>query len=102
MDNEFFEITASSVTVEVKDAATGQLFRRELPIDFYENANFLRLSGENLDGSLSQLVFYSARGLERLKDLMGKGFDHDPCGGHKKSAKPVTVSIQQAYKEGNQ
>ena len=83
MDNEFFEITARSVTVEVKDEATGQVFRRELPIDFYENANFLRLSGENLDGSVSQLVFYSARGLERLKDLTGKGFDHDPCGGHK-------------------
>ncbi len=82
MDKEYFEITADTVTVEVKDAATGEVFRRELPIDFYENANFLRLSGENLDGSISQLVFYSARGLERIKDLTGKGFDHDPCGGH--------------------
>ena len=57
-------------------------FSRELPIDFYENANFLRLSGENLDGSVSQLVFYTARGLERMKDLTGKGPDHDRCGGH--------------------
>ncbi len=87
MDKEYFEITADTVTIEVKDAATGEVFRRELPIDFYENANFLRLSGENLDGSTSQLVFYTARGLERVKDLTGKGFDHDPCGGHgKKSA----------------
>ena len=81
-DKELFEITASSVIVEVRDEATGEVFRRELPIDFYENANFLRLSGENLDGSLSQLVFYTPRGLERVKDLTGKGPDHDPCGGH--------------------
>ena len=87
MDKELFEITAHSVTVEVRDAATGEVFRRELPIDFYENANFLRLSGEILDGSTSQLVFYSARGLERIRDLTGKGFDHDPCGGHKPNEK---------------
>ena len=81
-DTEFFEITANMVTVEVTDAMTGKVFRRELPIDYYENANFLKLSGENLDGSVSQLVFYSSRGLERIKDLTGKGPDHDPCGGH--------------------
>ena len=81
-DNEFFEIIANMVTVEVTDAMTGKVFRRELPIDYYENANFLKLSGENLDGSVSQLVFYSSRGLERMKDLTGKGPDHDPCGGH--------------------
>lgn len=85
MDEELFELHADSVTVEVRDAKTGQVFRRELPIDYYENANLLRLSGENLDGSLSQLVFYSARGLERLKDLTGRGPDHDPCGGHGKA-----------------
>ena len=82
MDKERFEITAHVVTVEVRDETTGEVFRRELPIDFYENANFLRLSGENLDGSTSQLVFYSARGLERIRDLTGKGPDYDPCGGH--------------------
>ncbi|MBQ9250703.1 MAG: hypothetical protein IJ179_10110 [Oscillospiraceae bacterium] len=82
MDEELFELSASVVTVEVKDERTGKIYRRELPIDFYENANFLRLSGENLDGSMSQLVFYSARGLERMKDISGKGPDHDRCGGH--------------------
>ena len=89
-DKELFEITARSVIVEVTDEWTGEIFRRELPIDFYENANLLRLSGENLDGSTSQLVFYSARGLERLRDLTGKGFDHDPCGGHTKEQTPTT------------
>ena len=82
MEKELFEITADFVTVEIKDSVTGEVFRRELPIDYYENANFLRLSGENLDGSVSQLVFYSSRGIERIKDLTGKGPDKDPCGGH--------------------
>ena len=87
MDEELFEIIAHEVTVEIRDETTGEVYRRELPIDYYENANILKLSGENLDGSVSQLVFYSSRGLQRLKDLTGKGFDHDPCGGHgKKSA----------------
>ena len=38
---------------------------------------------QNLDGSSSSIVFYSARGMERLKDLTGKGADHDSCGTHK-------------------
>ena len=52
-------------------------------MDYYENANVLKLSGENLDGSSSSIVFYSVRGMEKLKDLTGKGVDHDPCGTHK-------------------
>ena len=82
MDQELFEITAHEVTVEVRDEKTGELIRRTLPIDYYENANFLKLSGENMDGSLSQLVFLSARGIERVKDITGKGPDHDRCGTH--------------------
>jgi hypothetical protein len=82
MGEELFEIVAHKVTVEVRDESTGQVYRRELPIDYFENANFLRLSGENLDGSLSQLVFYTPRGIERVKDITGKGPDHDRCGGH--------------------
>lgn len=82
MEQSLFEITAKMVTVEVVDEKTGQVFRRELPIDYYENANCLRLQGENLDGSSSQLVFYTARGLDRLKDLAGQGADHDSCGNH--------------------
>ena len=84
MEEELFELIAHEVTVEIKDEATGKVYCRELPIDYYENANILKLSGENLDGSVSQLVFYSSRGIERLKDLTGKGPDHDPCGGHSK------------------
>ena len=84
MDSEIFEISAKEVTVEVVDGATGKVYRRTLPIDYYENANGLVLRGENLDGSVSQLVFYSARGMQRMQDLTGKGPDEDPCGSHKK------------------
>ena len=84
MNDELFVIVAHEVTVEIRDENTGEVYRRELPIDYYENANFLRLRGENMDGSVSQLVFLSARGVERINDLTGKGPDHDPCGGHRK------------------
>ena len=47
MDSEIFEISAKEVTVEVVDAATGKVYRRTLPIDYYENANGLVLRGEN-------------------------------------------------------
>lgn len=86
MDETYFEISARSVTIEVTDDRTGKTFRRELPIDYYENANCLRLQGENLDGSVSQLVFYTARGMDRLKDLTGHGPDHDSCGTHESSS----------------
>lgn len=82
MDGKVFAISAKEVTVEVVDAATGKLYRRTLPIDYYETANALVLRGENLDGSISQLVFYSARGMQRVQDLTGKGPDEDPCGSH--------------------
>ena len=82
MADKLTEITAKTVTIEVTDEATGNVYRRTLPIDYYENANLLKLEGENLDGTTSQLVFYSARGLERMKDLMGQGPDHDNCGEH--------------------
>lgn len=83
MVEELFEITADVVTVEITDKKTGQVFRRELPIDYYENANCLRLRGENLSGGMSELVFYTGRGLERLKDLTGLGPNHDGCGSHR-------------------
>ena len=81
--DKIFEITAKEVAIQVKDERTGEQYSRTLPIDYYENANVLKLSGENLDGSSSSIVFYSVRGMERLKDLTGKGAEHDPCGTHK-------------------
>lgn len=83
MEQKIFEISAREVTVEVVDEHTGKMYRRTLPIDYFENANGLILRGENLDGSISQIVFYSDRGMERLQGLTGKGPDEDPCGTHK-------------------
>ena len=81
--DKIFVIISKEVTIQVKDERTGEQYSRTLPIDYYENANVLKLSGENLDGSSSSIVFYSVRGMEKLKDLTGKGVDHDPCGTHK-------------------
>ncbi|WMJ84007.1 hypothetical protein ACS3UN_13070 [Oscillospiraceae bacterium LTW-04] len=82
MDSKTNEISASMVTVEVTDEKTGIKYRRELPIEYYETANCLRLRGETLDGSPAELVFYSGRGIDRLKDLTGLGPDEDSCGNH--------------------
>ena len=57
MEEKLFEIEADIVTIEVRDRNTGEVYRRELPISYYENANFLRLTGEALDGSTSELVY---------------------------------------------
>lgn len=83
MEADIHEISAKEVTIEVIDEATGAPYRRTLPIDYYETANGLVLRGENLDGSVSQLVFYTPRGLQRMQDLTGRGPDEDPCGTHK-------------------
>ena len=81
MDNgKVFEIKADLVTVEVVDKTTGQVYRRELPIEYTENANFLRLRAENYSGEMSELVFFTQRGIERLRDMTGKGADHEDCG----------------------
>ena len=58
MEEKVFEISAKEVTIEVIDEATGKTYRRPLPIDYYETATGLVLRGENLDGCISQLVFY--------------------------------------------
>ena len=83
MNEDVVQISAREVTLEVTDSASGKTYRRTLPIDYLETANTLVLRGENLDGSLSQLVFYTARGMQRLQDLTGNGPDKDPCGTHK-------------------
>ncbi|MCI8275924.1 MAG: hypothetical protein HFI66_10020 [Lachnospiraceae bacterium] len=82
---ELHEIHASAVTIEVTDEQTGETFRRELPIDFYETANLLRLRGEDLNGNPSELVFLSGTGIDRIRGLMGNGPDEDPCGSHSKN-----------------
>ena len=80
--NAIREIRASEVTIEVTDKATGQTFRRTLPIDYVETANALRLMAENASGQPSELVFFTTEGQRHLLDMVGAGADQDPCGGH--------------------
>lgn len=75
-------IAASEVTIEVKDASTGEVYRRTLPIDYYETSTILRLTGENVHGEPSELVFFSEHGTDRMKDMIGMGPDVSRCGGH--------------------
>lgn len=82
MENKIHEISASMVTIEVTDKTTGVVHRRELPLDYYETANCLRLKGEAFDGSPTEIVFYSNRGVERIKNLRGGGPNEDDCGHH--------------------
>jgi hypothetical protein len=81
-ENKIHEISASMVTVEVTDVKTGVVHRRDLPLDYYETANCLKLRGEALDGSPVEIVFYSTRGVERFKNISGGGPDEDACGNH--------------------
>ena len=76
------EIQAHQIIVEVTDEKTGETFRRTLPAEYYETANFLRLRGEDMNGLPSELVFLSGTGMKRLQELTGKGPDTDPCGTH--------------------
>ncbi|HBR09207.1 MAG TPA: hypothetical protein DD735_09995 [Clostridiales bacterium] len=82
MEDGIYEVSASFVTVEVTDKKTGATYRRELPIDYYETANCLRLKGEDAYGAPAELVFYSGTGARRLMDLTGRGPDEDSCGTH--------------------
>ncbi|OYP23551.1 hypothetical protein C8E03_102191 [Lachnotalea glycerini] len=82
MNNEIDEITASKVTVEIIDKKTGKLFRRTLPMDYRETYTGIKLSGENLNGEPSDIVFFSEKGIAKLKDLSGQGSDNPSCNDH--------------------
>lgn len=77
--NKINRIEAESVVVEVIDQTTGQLFRRNLPINYLENSNGLLLSGETLEGKPAQLAFLSETALTKITDLRGQGPDTPRC-----------------------
>jgi len=74
------KIAAESVAVEIVDKATGKLFRRVLPLKYYETGNGVLLSGEAPDGAPSAIAFLSDAALTRLADLFGQGPDAPRCG----------------------
>ena len=73
------QIHASQVTIEITDAQSGNQFTRILPMEYYENANGIRLIGENLNGQPVEMVFLSEQGMFKMKDLSGHGADHSQC-----------------------
>lgn len=75
-------ISASQVTIEVIDEASGRIFRRQLPLDYFENDNGIRLRGETINGQETEIAFLSAKAMAKMHDLTGKGADTDHCGGH--------------------
>ncbi len=75
-------LSAHEVTVEIIDETSGLLYRRQLPIDFEENGNGIKLTAEDLYGKPLQMVFYTAESIRRINDLMGKGPDEDKCHTH--------------------
>lgn len=75
------EIMAEGVAVEIVDKKTGRLYRRNLPVHYYETDNGVVISGETLEGAPARIAFLSEAALARLKDVMGKGRDSHRCGG---------------------
>lgn len=75
-------LSSHEVTVEITDETSGLLYRRQLPIDFEENGNGIKLTAEDLYGKPLQMVFYTAESIRRINDLMGKGPDEDKCHTH--------------------
>lgn len=72
-------LTSQQITLEVVDQDTGQVFRRALPLDYLENDNGLKLSGEDLAGHPTEIVFYSQKASEKINDLTGKGLNQSRC-----------------------
>lgn len=73
------KIEADEVIVEVIDKNTGKMFRRNLPMRYFETTNGVILSGETFDGKPAEINFLSDAVLAKINDLFGKGPDHSPC-----------------------
>lgn len=72
-------ITAPNLVVEVKDEATGRLYRRYLEVEYQESDNGICLSGEDMAGAPVQMVFLSNAALARMRELQGGGPNAPRC-----------------------
>ena len=79
---EINQITAPNIVAEVIDEKTGLLFRRYLEIEYNENSNGLMISGENIKGEKSEIVFLSETAVSRISELKGSGTNNPPCSDH--------------------
>ena len=73
------QIRAENAVVEIIDKDTGQLFRCYLEIEYDENHNGLRLSGETMDGEETQITFLSDQAINKLVELRGEGPEEPLC-----------------------
>lgn len=73
------KIEADTVIVEVIDNTTGKIFRRTLPIKYLETDNGIQLFGETIEGTPSQIAFYSDTAMTKMSDLLGLGPDAPRC-----------------------
>lgn len=72
-------ISCDKITVEVKDRTTNRIFRRTLDISYIENSNGLKLTGENLKGEPSEIVFLSDTAMNKIIDVTGQGPNKSRC-----------------------
>lgn len=79
IDAEINQITSPNIVAEVIDEKTGLLFRRYLEIEYNENSNGLMISGENIKGEKSEIVFLSETAVSRMSELKGSGSDNPHC-----------------------
>ena len=79
IDTETSQITSPNMVAEVSDEKTGLLFRRYLEIEYNENSNGLMISGENIKGEKSEIVFLSETAVSRISELKGSGSDNPHC-----------------------
>jgi hypothetical protein len=73
------QIEADLITAEIVDNNTGKLYRRQLPVKYFETGNGVVLSGETIEGNISEITFLSEAALAKLNDLFGKGPDAPHC-----------------------
>lgn len=73
------QIEAPNAVLEVMDEVSGRLVRRYLELEYQENDNGIRLSGEDLTGHDVRIVFLSNQALEKIHDLQGQGRDDPRC-----------------------
>ena len=72
-------ISYDEITVEVKDNNTNKIFRRVLDISYTENSNGIKMTGENLKGQPSEIVFLSDTAINKIIDVTGKGLNKSRC-----------------------
>lgn len=72
-------IASGEVCLQVQDQESGRVYERTLPLDYHENNNGIKLSGEDFHGSTTEITFLSASAIQKLNDLLGHGPDQSPC-----------------------